>query len=99
MHEDAPQESVYVRGAYFVNNAGGTGLNRADVITARKDKTIDFFVLDPSYKVVYSKRNNDEGIFRFNTTKSGQYTYVFSNMGDRVHSKTVTLAIHPGYDA
>ena len=89
MHEDAPAESVYIRGAYFVNAPPGT---------PKKDKVIDFFVLDPSYKVVYSRRKHDEGIFRFNTTKMGQYTFVFSNMKDKVNEKTVTVAIHPGRD-
>ena len=29
----------------------------------------------------------------------GQYTFVFSNIKDRVNAKSVTLAIHPGYDS
>lgn len=29
---------------------------------------------------------------------AGQYTFVFSNMKDKVNSKHVTLAIHPGYE-
>ena len=90
LHEDAPDESIYMRGAYFVNAPPGT---------PKKDKIIDFFVLDPSYKVVFSRRKHDEGIFRFNTTKQGQYTFVFSNMKDRVNMKTVTLAIHPGKES
>jgi hypothetical protein len=28
----------------------------------------------------------------------GQYTFVFSNIKDRVNAKSVTLAIHPGFD-
>ena len=28
----------------------------------------------------------------------GQYTFVFSNMKDKINGKSVTLAIHPGYD-
>jgi len=28
----------------------------------------------------------------------GSYTFVFSNMKDRINPKSVTLAIHPGYD-
>ena len=67
--------------------------------TPKKDKIIDFFVLDPSYKVVFSRRKHDEGLFRFNTTKQGQCTFVFSNMKDRVNEKTVTLAIHPGKES
>lgn len=28
----------------------------------------------------------------------GQYTFVFSNIKDKLNVKSVTLAIHPGYD-
>jgi hypothetical protein len=48
--------------------------------------------------VIFSRRKNEEGLFRFNTTMAGQYTFVFSNMKDKVNSKHVTLAIHPGYE-
>jgi len=78
-----------MRGAYFVNTKPGTSKN---------DRLIDFFVLDPNYQVVYSRRQHEEGIFRFNTTMEGQYSFVFSNMKDRVNEKQVTLALHPGYD-
>ena len=66
--------------------------------TANEDKLIDFFVLDPNYQVIFSRRKHEEGIIRFNTTMPGQYTFVFSNMKDRFNSKSVTLALHPGYD-
>ena len=59
LHEDAPEESIYIRGAYFVNAPAGT---------SKEDKLIDFFVLDTNYKVIYSRRRHEEGIFRFNTT-------------------------------
>ena len=63
----------YIRGAYFVNSGQST----------EKKQLIDFFVLDPNYQVIYSRRGKDEGIFRFNTTMQGQYSFVFSNMGDK----------------
>ena len=47
LHEDAPAEPLYIRGAYFVNNKAGV---------ARDKKKIDLFILDPNYKVVYSVR-------------------------------------------
>ena len=78
-----------MRGAYFVNTAAGV---------EKKDTLIDFFILDPNYQVIFSRRKKDEGIFRFNTTIPGQYSFVFSNMKDRVNKKSVTLAIHPGYE-
>ena len=77
-----------MRGAFFVN---------VEASTPKQDRLIDFFVLDPNYQVIYSKRKHEEGIFRFNTTMKGQYTFVFSNMKDRVNKKKVTLAIHPGF--
>ena len=70
----------------------------ADAGTKKEDRLIDFFVLDPNYQVIYSRRRHEEGIFRFNTTMAGSYSFVFSNMKDRVNTKQVTLAIHPGYD-
>lgn len=87
MHEDAPESSTYIRGAFFVN----AGPN-----VKKEDKLIDFFILDPNYQVIYSKRGQEEGIFRFNTTMAGSYTFVFSNMRDTTNAKKVTLAIHTG---
>ena len=40
LHEDAPDNSIYMRGAYFVNSDAGVD---------KKDTLIDFFVLDPNY--------------------------------------------------
>ena len=40
LHEDAPDSSIYMRGAYFVNTAAGV---------EKKDTLIDFFILDPNY--------------------------------------------------
>ena len=76
LHEDAPQESIYMRGAYFVSAPLGTD---------DKEKLIDFFVLDPNYRVIYSKRQQEEGLFRFNTTMQGSYSFVFSNMKDKIN--------------
>ena len=80
LNEDAPAQSVYMRGAYYVEAPPGT---------KKKNKQVDFFIMDPSYKVVYSRRANDQGIFRFNTTKAGQYSFVFSNMKDRYNTKSI----------
>jgi len=74
IHEDAHDEPIHIRGAYFV--AAGPG-------TEKDDRLIDFFVLDPNYQVIYSRRRHEEGIFRFNTTMAGQYSFVFSNMKDK----------------
>lgn len=67
-YEDVGAQSIYIRGAYFVGQSSS------------KNKFIDFFILDPANKVIFSKRKSEEGIFRFNTTQPGTYTFVFSNM-------------------
>lgn len=89
LHELGPENSIYIRGAYFVNAPPGS---------KKEDRLIDFFVLDPNYAVIFSRRHHEEGIFRFNTTLQGQYSFVFSNMKDKLNSKQVTLAIHPGFE-
>ena len=61
------------------------------------NKLIDFFVVNPKNKVIFSKRKAEEGIFRFNTTMPGRYSFIFSNIKDRKSTKDVTIAIHtPG---
>ena len=55
-------------------------------------------MLDPNYAVIFSRRRHEEGIFRFNTSLPGQYSFVFSNMKDKLNAKQVTLAIHPGFE-
>jgi hypothetical protein len=59
---------MYFRGAYFVGK------------TTTENKKIDFYILDPNDKVVYTKRRLEEGIFRFNSTGPGVYSFVLSNM-------------------
>ena len=78
LHEDATKDPLYIRGAYFVNNKAGMPKDK---------KKIDLFILDPNYKVIYSVRQQEEGIFRINTTMAGQYTFAFSNMKDKVNNK------------
>jgi len=53
--------------------------------------------VNPKNKVIFSKRKAEEGIFRFNTTMPGRYSFIFSNIKDRKSVKDVTVAIHtPG---
>ncbi len=60
--------NIVMRGAYFIGS--------------RKDKnpSIDFFILDPSRRVIFSRRKKSEGLFNFNVTLPGQYSFVFSNL-------------------
>jgi hypothetical protein len=61
------------------------------------NKLIDFFIVSPKNKVIFSKRKSEEGIFRFNTTMPGRYSFIFSNIKDRKSVKDITIAIHtPG---
>ena len=74
-----------MRGAFFVGQS------------STSNKLIDFFVVNPKNKVIFNKRKSEEGIFRFNTTVPGRYSFIFSNIKDRKSVKDVTLAIHtPG---
>jgi emp24/gp25L/p24 family/GOLD len=87
-YEDAGDEPKYIRGAYFVGKSS-TG-----------SKQIDFFIVSPKNKVIFSRRRAEEGIFRFNTTGPGRYSFIFSNIKDRKSTKDVTIAIHtPGQDS
>ena len=81
-YEDIGNEPIYIRGAYFVGHS------------STANKLIDFFVVNPKNKVIYSKRKSEEGIFRFNTTMPGRYSFIFSNIKDRKSVKDVTIAIH-----
>lgn len=57
-----------IRGAYFSSSK-------------REEKgSIDFFILDPERRVLYSRRKRSEGLFTFNTTRSGEYMFIFSNL-------------------
>lgn len=73
---------MYIRGAYFVGKS------------TTSNKLIDFFIVNPKNKVIFSRRKAEEGIFRFNTTMSGRYSFIFSNIKDRKSYKDVTIAIH-----
>jgi hypothetical protein len=59
---------MYIRGAYFVGTS------------TTSNKLIDFFIVNPANKVIFSKRKAEEGIFRFNTTMPGRYSFIFSNV-------------------
>ncbi len=70
-----------MRGAYFTSTSNSKG------------NEIDFFVLDPSHRVVFSKRRKREGLFRFTTRAEGVYAFVFANIKYST-PKDVTLALH-----
>lgn len=52
---------------------------------------INMFILDPSNKVIYSKIKKQSGMFLFNATMPGEYSFVFSNMKGKVNCQ-VTFA-------
>lgn len=62
------QDAVYIRGAYFVGSS------------STSNKLIDFFIVNPKNKVIFSRRKAEEGIFRFNASIPGRYAFVFSNV-------------------
>jgi len=51
--------------------------------SSTSNKLIDFFIVSPKNKVIFSRRKAEEGIFRFNTTMAGRYSFIFSNIKDR----------------
>ena len=53
----------YVRGAYFVSSD-------------EKGK-IDFYVMDPKNKTIQVRLDKREGLFYFNATKKGVYSFIF----------------------
>lgn len=72
-------EPAKIRGTFFI---GGY---------QEQQPKIDFFILSPSKRVIYAKRKTMDGIFSFNTTDPGQYSFVFSNMKQK-KDKKVTFA-------
>lgn len=70
-------EMEYIRGAYFVKD----------------DVNVDFYILDPKSAVIFSRRNQHEGIFRFNTTDVGDYQFVFTSKEKKIYLD-ITLALH-----
>jgi hypothetical protein len=73
----AEGEEESIRGAYFVKG----------------DLKIDFYIVAPSGDVIFSRRNQHEGIFRFNTTMIGDYTFVSTSKQPK-KNLDVTLALH-----
>lgn len=79
--QDNPEGGkLQFRGAYF---AGSDRLSDKPVI--------DFFILDPSRKVIFNRRKQSEGLFSVNATKAGQYSFIFSNLKSR-QDKVLTVA-------
>jgi hypothetical protein len=72
-------KTLQIRGAYF---AGSKTEGKA---------ALDFFVLDPNKRVIYSRRKWSEGIFSINATKTGQYAFIFSNL--KVFPACITIFI------
>ena len=67
-----------MRGAFFTTSPPSA---------AKEEKAIDFFVLDPNNKIIHFNRQHEEGIFRFNTTMKGTYSFVLANNKDKVNKK------------
>lgn len=70
-----------IKGTYFVQ--GGTNEHKIDVI-----------VQDPDKNIVYKRSGETEGIIVFTTTTPGEYSFIFSNLGDSVYEKACSFAIH-----
>lgn len=68
-----------IKGAYFITE---------------EDSLIDVLILDPDNNLVFKRTAEQEGMIEFNTTRPGQYTFIFSNLGDKVYQKSVTFALN-----
>lgn len=72
-------EPTQVKGMYF---------------TQGDDKLIDMIVQDPDKNILFKRTGETEGIIVFTTTVPGEYTFIFSNIGDSVYDKTINFALH-----
>lgn len=68
-------------------------------IASSKDgeQGLDFFIIGPNKRIVYSSRKRTEGIFSFNATLPGQYSFIFNNMKWRTEKK-VTFGLQFRYN-
>lgn len=44
--------------------------------------------------IVYMRRGEYEGMVEFKTTRPGEYTFTFSNLGDSHYNKVVNFLLH-----
>ena len=61
------------------------------------DQGLDFFIIGPNKKIVYSSRKRTEAMFSFNATIPGQYSFIFNNMKWR-SDKQVTFGLQFQYN-
>ena len=87
-HAEALFEEIYlpegttIHGAFFV-------------VKGSKDKTVSCLIFDPEKNVVYSRKNMQQGIILFQTTKQGEYSFVFDN-AVAGQGLQITFALHTG---
>ncbi len=55
-----------MRGSFFVTKSTG-------------EKEATFIILNPKNKVKFSLKQKREGVFKFNATKEGRYSFIFNN--------------------
>jgi len=58
------------------------------------EQLIDVVVQDPNQQIIFKRTGKSRGILNFSTTFPGEYTFIFSNLGDRVYDKTISFALH-----
>lgn len=73
-------EPTKVKGAYYVK--GGN-----------KNKYVSVLILDPMRQVIYYRKQAPQHIILFDTTKAGEYSFIFGNFWSR-EDITVTMALH-----
>ena len=80
LYEDITEGGQF-KGSFFLGSSSG-----------EVQPKIDFYILSPNKRVIYSKRKSQDGVFNLNITETGQYSIVFSNMKAKTEKK-VTFTV------
>lgn len=67
---------------------------KGNYFTSGDDQLIDVIVQDPEKNILFKRTGETKGIINFTSTLSGEYTFIFSNLGDAVYDKTISFALH-----
>src|SRR5690242_17332182 len=70
-------------------------LIRLALFVNEESSKIDFTIIDPNEKVIFSQEEKIHIFHEFNATISGEYKFILSNQRSD-ESKRITFAIHQG---
>ena len=75
---DLTQGDSEVRGTYLVHG-----------LSEKVDPVISVYIINPQGKVIFARRNKSLGEFGFNSTGTGQYKFIFSNVRHKNHKQVL----------